>query len=67
MIRWPQPVETDCVRVFIPAADLPRSPDAGIDGIVRICELMFLLPDGRVAAPLEVFRNDPANSRSSQR
>jgi hypothetical protein len=54
LIRWPQPVETDAIRVFVPAADIPRSADF-TDGYVRICELLFLLPDGREAAPLDVF------------
>jgi hypothetical protein len=55
VVRWPQPVETDAIRVLVPAADLPHSPRADVDGIVRICELLFLLPDGREAAPLDVF------------
>jgi hypothetical protein len=55
VIKWPQPVETDAIRVFVPAADLPQSPVADVDGIVRICELLFLLPDGREVAPLEIF------------
>ena len=58
VIKWPQPVETDAIRVFVPAADLPRSPQVGhpgLDGIVRICELLFVLPDGRELRALEVF------------
>ena len=55
VVKWPQPVETDAIRVFVPAADLPHSPRADVDGIVRICELLFLLPDGREAAPLDLF------------
>ncbi len=55
VIKWPQPVETDAIRVFVPAADLPHSPRADVDGIVRICELLFVLPDGREAAPLDLF------------
>jgi hypothetical protein len=54
-IRWPQPVETTAMRVFVPAADLPHSAQAEVDGIVRICELRFLMPDGREADPLEVL------------
>ena len=49
VVQWPQPVETDAIRVFVPATDLPDG------GIVRICELLFLLPDGREAAPADVF------------
>jgi hypothetical protein len=47
-IRWPVPVETDAVRIFVPAADLPRSERPEIpDRTVRVCELLLLLPDGR--------------------
>ncbi|HOX55743.1 MAG TPA: glycoside hydrolase family 38 C-terminal domain-containing protein [Candidatus Paceibacterota bacterium] len=35
------------LRVLVPAADLPRSERSDVDGIVRICELMLVLPDGR--------------------
>lgn len=55
MIKWRRPVETDAIRIFVPAADLPQSARADIDGIVRICEVLFLFPDGREAAPLDVF------------
>ena len=55
VITWPKPVETDALRVLVPAADLPRSSQAEVDGIVRICELLFLLPGGREVAPLDVF------------
>jgi hypothetical protein len=41
------PRETDAVRVFVPVADLPKSTLAEQDGIVRICELMLVLADGR--------------------
>jgi hypothetical protein len=31
----------------VPAADLPKSEQTDIpDGVVRVCELMLLLPDG---------------------
>ena len=49
VVTWPQPVETGAIRVLVPATDLPEG------GVVRICELLFLLPDGREAAPLDVF------------
>jgi hypothetical protein len=39
-------VATDALRVFVPAADLPKSDRADVDGIVRICEFMLILPDG---------------------
>jgi hypothetical protein len=38
-VSFPQPVTTDSLRVFVPSADLPRSADAPVDGIVRICEI----------------------------
>jgi len=52
VIRWPRPVATDAIRVFVPAADLPQSTRADVDGVVRICELLFVLPDGREVAPI---------------
>jgi hypothetical protein len=45
-IVFAQPVTTDILRVFVPAADLPKSENAHVDGIVRICELLVLLPGG---------------------
>jgi hypothetical protein len=45
-IVFAQPVTTDILRVFVPAADLPKSENADVDGIVRICELLVLLPGG---------------------
>ena len=32
---------------LIPAADLPKSERADLDGIVRVCELLLILPDGK--------------------
>jgi hypothetical protein len=43
-------VTTDALRVFVPPGELPQSARADVDGIVRICELLFLLPDGRESA-----------------
>ena len=43
---WNPPVSTDAVRVFVPAADLPRSDNTAVDGIVRVCELLLVLPGG---------------------
>jgi hypothetical protein len=48
-VEFPQVVTTDALRVFVPAADLPKSDRADVDGIVRICELMLILPDGKEA------------------
>jgi hypothetical protein len=58
-VRWPEPVETDAIRVFVPAGDLPKSDRPDVDGIVRISELLFILPDGREVAPLAVFATAP--------
>lgn len=55
LVQWPQPIETDAIRVFIPAADLPETSPSDINGIVRICELLFVLGDGRTVAPVEVL------------
>jgi hypothetical protein len=45
-ITFAQPVTTGALRVFVPVADLPKSDNALVDGIVRICELLFIMPDG---------------------
>jgi len=51
-LRWPTPIQTDALRLFVPAADLPKSARSDIpDGVVRVCELMLVLPDGREVAP----------------
>ena len=55
VVKWPQPVRADAIRVYVPAADLPQSSRPDVDGIVRICELIFVLPDGREAASADVF------------
>jgi hypothetical protein len=51
LATWPQPLETSGIRIVVPAADLPRSDRPELDGIVRICELLLVLPDGREAPP----------------
>jgi hypothetical protein len=48
---WPQPLEAGGIRIVVPAADLPRSDRPEVDGIVRICELLLVLPDGRELSP----------------
>jgi len=48
------------LRIFIPAADLPRSKRPDVDGIVRICELKLILPDGTEANPKDLFAGDRA-------
>lgn len=48
---WESPRQTSAIRVYVPAADLPKSQLADIpDGVVRIAELLLVLPDGREAA-----------------
>ena len=42
-----QVVAAEGLRVFVPAAALPKSDRADVDGIVRICELLLILPDGQ--------------------
>ena len=54
--HFPQVVDADALRVFVPAADLPRSERADVDGIVRLCELLLILPDGNespIVPPLQ--------------
>ncbi len=46
VVTFAQPVTTDALRVFVPAADLPKAERADVDGIVRICELLLIMPDG---------------------
>ena len=46
----PQVVAVERLRVFVPAADLPHSDRPDVDGIVRICELLLILPDGQESA-----------------
>ena len=48
-VKLPAPVSLSGLRIFVPAAALPKSPDrADTDGIVRICELRLILPDGKL-------------------
>lgn len=50
--RWSTPIQTDALRLLVPAADLPKSTRPDIpDGVVRVCELLLVLPDGREVAP----------------
>lgn len=60
-IAFAQPVATDALRVYVPAADLPQSPlRADTDGIVRICELKLLLPDDKEAWIEDVIQQQTA-------
>jgi hypothetical protein len=38
---------TNSLRIFVPASDLPRSDNLPLDGIVRICELLIITPEGK--------------------
>jgi hypothetical protein len=42
---WPKALETDAIRFFVAGKDLPEDDPAG--GVVRVCGLSVLLPDGR--------------------
>jgi hypothetical protein len=54
--RWATPIETDALRIYVPAADLPRATVPGTpDGVVRVCELMLVLPDGHSVSVPELF------------
>ena len=45
-VTLPKPVFVTGLRIFVPAADLPKSPQrADTDGIVRICELRVILAE----------------------
>ena len=55
-VDFPQVVTTDALRVFVPAGDLPRSERADVDGIVRICELLLILPDGKESAVVPLLQ-----------
>jgi hypothetical protein len=49
-VDFSQVVVTEGLCVLVPAADLPKSDRADVDGIVRICELLLILPDGQESA-----------------
>ncbi len=51
LATWPQPLETSGIRIVVLAADLPPSERPEVDGIVRICELLLVLPNGREVSP----------------
>ena len=46
-VDFPQVVTPEALRILVPASDLPKSERADVDGIVRICELLLILPDGK--------------------
>jgi hypothetical protein len=52
---WPEPISVNGIRILVPAADLLRSDRADVDRIVRICELLLVLPDGREAVVMDFF------------
>lgn len=53
---WPAAVETDALRFFVLGKDLPEGDPEG--GVVRVCELNLVLPDGR-----EVSVTDALNTK----
>ena len=55
-MEFPQVVTTDGLRVFVLAGDLPRSERADVDGIVRICELLLILPEGKESAVVPLLQ-----------
>ena len=52
-VDFPEVVSGEALRVFVPAADLPRSTAPSEDGIVRLCELLLVLPDGSETTVLD--------------
>jgi hypothetical protein len=50
MVDFAQVVAAEGLRVFVPATDLPKSDRTDVDGIVRICEFLLILPDGQESA-----------------
>lgn len=50
---WPEVVETDALRFFVLGQDLPEGDPEG--GVVRVCELELLLPDGRQVTVAEAL------------
>jgi len=49
-VDFSEAVAAEGLRVFVPAADLPKSDRADVDSIVRICELLLILADGQESA-----------------
>jgi hypothetical protein len=56
---WTEPLETDAVRVSVPAKDYPRASRADVGGIVRVCELLLVLPDGTETTLQDLFGKKP--------
>ncbi len=56
LATWAEPLAAGGIRIFVPAADLPHSTRTDVDGIVRICELSIVLPDGREIAVAEALK-----------
>ncbi len=53
-IELPAARAVPALRLFVPTAAIPRVPGQHTDGIVRVCELQFLLPDGRCVTATEL-------------
>jgi hypothetical protein len=45
-LTWAAPLETDSLRIYFPAQDLPAPGPRGVEGAVGIAELFLILPDG---------------------
>jgi hypothetical protein len=55
LATWHKAVDAAGIRIFVPAADLPQSDRPEVDGIIRICELLLVLPDGREVGSADWF------------
>ncbi len=64
LARWPKPLAAGGIRIIVPAADLPKSDRPEVDGIVRICELLLVLPDGREVSPAATHKTTPSSTDS---
>ncbi len=60
---FPQVLATDALRILVPPAELPKSSQADVDGIVRICELLVILPDGTESALAPLLHANVPGSR----
>ena len=64
VVKFPQPLSVTALRIFVPAADLPKSPQcADTDGIASICELQVILPDGSLQNPANLFAADASTGK----
>jgi hypothetical protein len=54
-VAFPRVVAVHAFRIFVPAAELPKSDRIESDGIVRIDRVLLTLADGKELPPSEVF------------